>query len=60
MARKKRDADFAAAFGAEKAASTLLVVFIPSIDRFGKPIDQEHWTGEALRTLGELFGGATA
>lgn len=52
--------DFAGALGASKAASTLLVLFIPSKDRSNKPIDQEHWVGEALRVLGTLFGGATA
>jgi hypothetical protein len=52
--------DFAGALGASKAASTLLVLFIPSKDRSNKPIDQEYWVGEALRVLGTLFGGATA
>jgi hypothetical protein len=52
--------DFAGALGASKAASTLLVLFIPSKDRSDKPIDQEDWVGEALRVLGMLFGGATA
>jgi hypothetical protein len=32
--------DFAAALGASKAASALLVLFIPSRDRSNKPIDQ--------------------
>jgi hypothetical protein len=52
--------DFAGALGASKAASTLLVLFIPSKDRSDQPIDQEHWVGEALSVLGKLFGGATA
>ena len=52
--------DFAGALGASKAASTLLVLFIPSKDRGDQPIDQEYWVGEALRVLGTLFGGATA
>ena len=52
--------DFAGALGASKAASTLLVLFIPSKDRRDQPIDQEYWVGEALRELGTLFGGATA
>jgi hypothetical protein len=52
--------DFAGALGASKAASTLLVLFIPSKDRTNQPIAQEHWVGEALRVLGTLFGGATA
>ena len=46
--------------GASKAASTLLVLFIPSQDREGEPIDQEFWVREALSVLGRLFGGATA
>jgi hypothetical protein len=52
--------DFAGALGASKAASTLLVLFIPSKDRTNKRIDQEYWVAEALRVLGTLFGGATA
>jgi hypothetical protein len=53
-------ADFAGALGATRAASTLLVLFIPSKDRSDGPIDQAHWVNEALRVLGTLFGGATA
>jgi hypothetical protein len=52
--------DHAARLGASKAASTLLVLFIPSKDRHSQPIDQGHWVNEALRILGECFGGATA
>jgi hypothetical protein len=52
--------DLAVALEASKAASTLLVLFIPSKDRGNQPIDQEYWVGEALRVLGSLFGGATA
>jgi hypothetical protein len=46
--------------GASKAASTLLVLFIPSKDRNNKRIDQDYWVNEALSILGQLFGGATA
>lgn len=52
--------DLADALGASKAASTLLVLFIPSKDRTNQPIDQDQWVAEALRVLGTLFGGATA
>ena len=52
--------DFAGTLGATKAASTLLVLFIPSKDRTNQPIDQAFWVEEALRVLGTLFGGATA
>ena len=52
--------DFAGALGASKAASALLVLFIPSKDRSDQPIDQRFWVEEALQTLGMLFGGATA
>jgi hypothetical protein len=45
---------------AEKSASTALVMFIPSVDRFAEPIDQEYWVTETLAVLGRLFGGATA
>ena len=47
-------------FGASKAESTLLVLYIPSADRLGQPIDQPVWVDEALKVLGECFGGATA
>ncbi|HEY5867182.1 MAG TPA: hypothetical protein VI542_16800 [Candidatus Tectomicrobia bacterium] len=46
--------------GAAKVESTLLVLFIPSVDRDSQPIDQDTWVYRALETLGELFGGATA
>lgn len=52
--------DFAGALGASKAASALLVLFIPSKDRHNRAIDQPYWVEEALNTLGTLFGGATA
>jgi hypothetical protein len=51
---------FAQQLGAAKAESTLLVLFIPSVDRDSQPIDQGTWVQRALQTLGELFGGATA
>lgn len=47
-------------FDAVKSEGAVLVLFIPSVDRFGKPMDQEYWVTQALRTLGTLFGGATA
>jgi len=53
-------AHFARALGASKAASTFLVLFIPSRDRNDQTIDQVHWVDEALSVLGTLFGGATA
>src|SRR5437667_8795118 len=40
--------------------TSLLVVFVPSKDRDGKPIDQDYWVDEVLTTLGQLFRGATA
>ena len=52
--------DLAGALGASKAASTLLVLFIPSKDRRNKAIDQRYWVKETLNMLGTLFGGATA
>jgi hypothetical protein len=53
-------ADLATALGASKGASSLLVLFIPSRDRTDEVIDQGYWVEEALKTLGTLFGGATA
>ncbi len=52
--------DFAKALGASKAASSMLVLFIPSKDRGDAPIDQAYWVEVAMSVLGELFGGATA
>ena len=47
-------------FGAQKAESCMLVLFIPSVDRDHQPIDQLNWREAALQVLGRLFGGATA
>lgn len=44
----------------DRVASTILVLFIPSVDRYDEPIDQDQWVSEALRVCGRLFGGATA
>jgi hypothetical protein len=52
--------DWGERFAADKAEGTVLVLFIPSVDRDGTPIDQAYWETEALRALGNLFGGATA
>jgi hypothetical protein len=52
--------DYANLLGASKAASTLLVLFVPSRDRYDQSIDQEYWVTEALAVLGNCFGGATA
>jgi hypothetical protein len=52
--------DYETLLGASKSASTLLVLFIPSKDRYEQPIDQEYWFTEALAELGRCFGGATA
>jgi hypothetical protein len=42
------------------AGTSLIVVFVPSKDRNGQPIDQDYWVDEVLTTLGKLFRGATA
>lgn len=44
----------------EPHAMTLLVLFIPSHDRFEQLIAQEYWVNETLTVFGTLFGGATA
>ena len=46
--------DFADVWGASKAASALLVLFIPSKDRSDKPIDQGFWVDEAMNVLEAL------
>ncbi|MCI0378458.1 MAG: hypothetical protein L0215_12685 [Gemmataceae bacterium] len=39
----------------------LVVLFVPSVKRDGvTTISQEYWVDEALGTLGQLYGGATA
>ena len=53
-------AEHAITLGATKKQSTLLVLFIPSKDRFDEDIDQARWVDEALAMLGKLFHGATA
>jgi hypothetical protein len=58
--RRTTKPDRGALFNASKAASTLLVLFIPSRGRGEEWIDQDHWCNEALAALGTLFGGATA
>ncbi len=41
--------------------AVLVVLFVPSVERDGvTAINQDYWVGEALETLGRLFGGATA
>jgi hypothetical protein len=36
------------------------VIFVPSKDRNGEPINQDYWVDEILTALGRLFRGATA
>ena len=49
------------ALGAGPPSGTCQVVlFVPSLDRTGEPIDQAHWQGEALAVLSTLFRGATS
>ncbi len=48
---------------ADKKQSTLLVLFIPSADRYGDSLgkkQQDRWIHKALKVLGEKMGGATA
>jgi hypothetical protein len=52
--------DWSEILQAHKSASTVLVLFVPSVDRLEALIDQEFWVAEALGVLGRLFGGATA
>jgi hypothetical protein len=52
--------DWGLRFAADKAEGTVLVLFVPSVDRREEPIDQDYWETESLIVLGDLFGGATA
>jgi len=50
-------------FEADKKQSTLLVLFVPSANRFGRSLgkrEQDRWVRKALQVLGENMGGATA
>ena len=38
----------------------LFVLFVPSVDRGGSPIDHDYWVDQALTTFAQLFRGATA
>ncbi len=40
--------------------AVLIVLFVPSVDREQRAIDQDLWTARALEVLGTMFGGATA
>jgi len=60
MAKQARRRNFAKLLSAQKSASTLFVLFVPSRDRDDTPIDQERWVKESLEVLGKLLGGATA
>jgi len=42
------------------AGTSLIVIFVPSKDREGQPINQEYWVDEVLTALARLFRGATA
>ena len=44
----------------DQRKALLIVLFVPSVDRESKPIDQTAWTRRSLELLGRLFGGATA
>ena len=37
--------------------TSLIVVFVPSKDQDGEPINQDYWVSEVLQTLGRLFRG---
>ena len=40
--------------------TSLLVLFVPSKDRDGNPVEQQFWVDENLTTIGKLFRGGTA
>ncbi len=51
----------AESIGADRPVGTaLFVLFVPSVDRAEKPIDQDFWVDEALTVFAKLFRGATA
>src|SRR6266851_1942340 len=46
--------------GTLPVGASQVVIFVPSVDREGKPINQDYWVDQILTTLGHLFRGATA
>lgn len=49
------------ALGSGRPAGTcLFILFVPSVDRDGRPIPHEKWVEKALTVLATLFRGATA
>ncbi len=52
--------DWSKKFGADKCVSTLLVLFVPSVDRADQPIDHDGWVNKALEFLGVHLKGGTA
>jgi hypothetical protein len=53
--------DFRNQLGSTGQSGTILfVLFIPSADRGGQPIDHDYWVTQALEVLGRYFRGATA
>jgi hypothetical protein len=53
--------DLHEALGATLPAGTSQVtLFLPSVDRYGSPIDQDYWQEATLEEFGRLFRGATA
>jgi hypothetical protein len=47
--------------GADRPQGALqLTLFVPSVDRGGKGIDQKKWVEATLEVFGRLFRGATA
>ena len=45
---------------ADDPKDSYVAIFVPSHTRDSKPIDHEYWRQEAVKTLSELFGGATS
>lgn len=46
--------------GGPPSGTIQITLFIASVDRQGKPIEQNFWREEALCVMGKLFRGATA
>lgn len=59
--RKWAVEDLRANLGAQPSPGTAqLTLWVPSVDRDSRPIDQTYWADQTLRVFGRLFGGATA
>ena len=57
---KSKVINIAKEFDAVEAREQRFAIYIPSQDKYGKPVEQKKWIDKTLRLLSEICGGATA